>query len=142
MRIIEFQEKYRDDMIFMVLEAKNALGRIPHLNDDLLDIRSSYILRGEKFWLAIDDDDRVIGCIGYNKFNNDTAKLHRLYVKYNLKRQGIGSDLLKTAEQYIKSAGFKYVVVHIGGKEYYESKQFYPKHGYEENGDGLMQKKL
>ena len=33
MKIIEFEEKYRDDMIFMVLSAKNALGRIPKLND-------------------------------------------------------------------------------------------------------------
>lgn len=142
MKIIEFQEKYRDDMIFMVLEAKNALGRIPRINEDLLDIRSYYISRGEKFWLAIDVNDRVIGCIGYNKFNNDIAKLHRLYVKCNLKRQGIGSELLKIAEQHIKSVGFKYVVVHIGGKEYYESKQFYPKHGYSEAGNGLMQKEL
>lgn len=37
-RIIPYDKKYRDDMIFMVLEAKNALGRIPRLNEDLLDI--------------------------------------------------------------------------------------------------------
>ena len=30
MKIIKFEDKYRDDMIFMVLSAKNALGRIPH----------------------------------------------------------------------------------------------------------------
>ena len=58
MKIIEFQEKYRDDMIFMVLEAKNALGRVPHLNDDLLDVRSYYLSCGDNFWLAIDDNDR------------------------------------------------------------------------------------
>lgn len=33
MKIIEYSSQYRDDMIFMVLEAKNALGRIPHLNE-------------------------------------------------------------------------------------------------------------
>lgn len=27
--IIPYDEKYRDDMIFMVLEAKDALGRVP-----------------------------------------------------------------------------------------------------------------
>ena len=27
MKIIKFENKYRDDLIFMVLEAKNALGR-------------------------------------------------------------------------------------------------------------------
>ncbi|MDE6585860.1 MAG: GNAT family N-acetyltransferase [Clostridia bacterium] len=126
----------------MVLEAKNALGRVPRLNDDLLDISKHYFLCGDKFWLAIDDNDRVIGCIGYNKYDNDTAKLHRLYVKYNLKRQGIGTALLNTAEQYLKSVNFKYSVVHLGGKEYFESKQFYPKHGYAEYADGFMRKEL
>ena len=38
MKSIEYGDKYRDDMIFMVLESKNALGRVPHLNEDLLDI--------------------------------------------------------------------------------------------------------
>ena len=142
MKIIEFQEKYRDDMIFMVLEAKNALGRVPHLNDDLLDIQRHYFLCGDRFWLAIDDNDRVVGCIGYNRYSDDTAKLHRLYVKYNLKRQGIGSELLKTAEQCMKEVGYKYSVVHLGGKEYFESKKFYPKQGYVEYSAGLLRKEL
>ena len=65
MRIISYQEKYRDDMIFMVLEAKDALGRVPRLNDDLLDIQGAYLNRGDMFWLALDERDRVIGCVGY-----------------------------------------------------------------------------
>ena len=142
MKIIEYQEKYRDDMIFMVLEAKNALGRVPRLNEDLLDIEGYYFSRGDKFWLAIDENDRVIGCVGYNKCSCDTAKLHRLYVKYNLKRQGIGSELLKTAEKHIKSAGYKYAMVHLGGKEYFESKQFYPKRGYVELEPNYLRKEL
>lgn len=39
MKIIKYEDKYRDDMIFMILEAKNALGRVPGLNEDLLDIK-------------------------------------------------------------------------------------------------------
>ena len=42
MRIIKYEKKYRDDLIFMVLEAKNALGRVPTLNDDLLDLDGFY----------------------------------------------------------------------------------------------------
>ena len=64
MKIIPFEEKYRDDMIYMVLNAKNAIGRIPHINDDLLDIQANYFDKGHPFWVAIDDNDRVIGCIG------------------------------------------------------------------------------
>lgn len=47
MKIIEYKDNYRDDLIFMVLEAKNALGsleRIPSINSDLLTIETSYFL--------------------------------------------------------------------------------------------------
>ena len=43
MKIIKYEEKYRDDMIFMILEAKNALGRVPGLNEDLLDVRKNVL---------------------------------------------------------------------------------------------------
>jgi len=142
MKIIQYEDNYRDDMIFMVLEAKNALGRVPRLNEDLLDIRKYYLSRGEMFWLAINEDNRVVGCVGYNSCGQDTAKLHRLYIKYNLKRQGIGTELLKTAEQYMKEAGYRYSIVHLGGKEYFESKRFYPKHGYIEYSADCMRKEL
>ncbi len=37
-------------MIFMVLEAKNALGRVQKLNEDLLDIRKSYFEKSDAFF--------------------------------------------------------------------------------------------
>ena len=39
---MEFDELYRDDMIFMVLQAKDALGRKPSINPDLLDVKGNY----------------------------------------------------------------------------------------------------
>lgn len=32
MEIKLYEDRYRDDMIFMVLQAKDALGRIPSIN--------------------------------------------------------------------------------------------------------------
>lgn len=142
MKIIKYENRYKDDMIFMVLEAKNALGRVPHLNDDLLNIDRYYFQNGDMFFLAIDENDRVIGCVGYNRYNQDSAKLHRFYVKHDLKRQGIGTALLKTVEYHIKEQGYKYSIIHLGGKEYFESRQFYPKHGYIEYEVGYMRKEL
>ena len=46
MRIIPYEEQYRDDMIFMVLSAKDALGRVPRLNEDLLDVKKHYLQGG------------------------------------------------------------------------------------------------
>lgn len=90
MKIIKYEDKYRDDMIFMILEAKNALGRVPGLNEDLLVLKG-LLGCGRYVWLAINEQDRVIGSIGYNSIRDtDEVWLHRLFVKYNLKRQGIG----------------------------------------------------
>ena len=144
MRIIPFENQYRDDMIFMVLEAKNALGCIPRLNEDLLNIQANYLDQGDMFWLALDENDRVIGCIGYNSIENTAeARLHRLYVKCTLKRQGIGSALLETAEKHIKAQEKTAALVHLGEEEYYfESRHFYPKHGYIEYAPRYMKKFL
>lgn len=141
--IIPYAKQYRDDMIFMVLEAKNALGRVPRLNEDLLDIEGNYLDAGDMFWLAIDEHDRVIGCIGYNSIPGTTeVKLHRLYVKADRKRQGIGTHLLYTVERYLQAQGKTAAHVHLGGKEYFESHHFYPKHGYMEYAPRMIKKEL
>ena len=103
MRVIKFEDKYRDDLIFMILEAKNALGRVPGLNEDLLDINKNYIDKGDMFWIALNEDDRVIGSVGYSSNENTKeVTLHRLFIKFNLKRKGLGTFLLEKAEEYIK----------------------------------------
>lgn len=143
MSIIPYEPQYRDDMIFMVLQAKDALGRVPKLNEDLLDIKANYLDPGDMFWLAIDEKDRVIGCIGYNSLPGTTeVKLHRLYVKADRKRQGIGTALLHTVEMHLRQKGKTAAHVHLGGKEYYESRSFYPKHGYAEYKPDWMKKEL
>ena len=141
MKIIMFEEKYRDDMIYMVLSAKNALGRVPRLNEDLLDIKANYFDKGHPFWIAIDEFDRVIGCIGTKQNEDSILFLSHLYVKYDFKRHGIGGQLLKLAEDSAKERGYKEVHVHLG-KEYLESHLFYPKHGYKQYKDLYMKKKL
>ena len=141
MKIIEYEDKYRDDMIFMVLSAKNALGRVPRLNEDLLDIKTNYFDKGEPFWLAIDEFDRVVGCIGTKVKENGNLYLSRLYIRPDLKRHGIGSKLVQKAEESAKERHYKEIYVHLG-KDYLESHIFYPKHGYKEYDELYMKKEL
>ncbi len=143
MNIIKFENKYRDDLIFMILEAKNALGRIPGLNEDLLNIQKNYFDKGDMFWIAVDENDRVIGSVGFNTDDMNGTILHRLFVKCNLKHRGIGTALLKMAEEYIKQIGKETVYVNLGqGDEWYESRNFYTKHGYVEFKPNKMKKGL
>ena len=144
MKIVKFEPRYRDDLIFMILEAKNALGRVPGINEDLLDIKKNYFDVGGMFWIALDENDRVIGSVGYSPvIGSDEAWLHRLFVKFNRKREGIGSRLLKTAEDYASADGKRVLRVHLGERsDWYESYNFYPKHGYSEYEPRYMQKDL
>ena len=145
MQIKPFENRYRDDLIFMVLEAKDALGRIPQLTEDLLNIERNYIEKGDCFWIAVDERDRVIGCVGYSRIDGTSeAFVHRLYVKASMKHKGIGSALLKTAEEAMKRNGISISRVHLGEPEeqWFESYVFYPKHGYRPYAPRYMKKQL
>ena len=145
MEIRLYEDRWRDDMIFMVLSAKDALGRVPAINSDLLDIKGAYFGRGDSFWVALGDDGRVIGCIGYSRTDGTTeAFLHRLFVKPSEKRRGIGTQLLLTVEAEMKRRGITVSKVHMGSpkEQWFESYAFYPKHGYEEYEPGYMRKTL
>ena len=145
MVIKRFEEQYRDDLIFMVLQAKDALGRKPSINEDLLDIQANYFDRGDMFWIAVDDQDRVIGSIGYSRTENVLeAFLHRLFVKPSEKRKGIATALLQTAEEEMRKQGISVSLVHLGEprEQWFESYAFYPKHGYCEMKPRYMRKDL
>ena len=145
MIIKPYEEKYRDDLIFMVLQAKDALGRKKTINEDLLDIKTNYFDCGDMFWIALNEDDRVVGCIGYSKTDNlSEAFLHRLYVKASEKHNGIGTALLQVAESEMKNQGISVSLVHLGSpkEQWFESYSFYPKHGYCEYKPRYMRKDL
>lgn len=106
MKIITYEEKYRDDLIFMILEAKDSIGRIPAINPDLLNIKEEYLDKGDSFWLLIDVEDRVIGSISYSSLpNSSEVFLHRFFIKSKLKNKGLGSKLLYFVEDYLKKLG-------------------------------------
>ena len=145
MKIIPFEERYRDDLIFMILQAKDALGRKPGLNEDLLNVKSSYFDNGGRFWIAIGDNDRVIGSIGYVRVDGtNEAFIHRLFVKSAKKRKGIGTTLLMVVEECMKNNKILVSKVHLGTpkEDWFESYSFYLKHGYLEYEERYMRKLL
>ena len=137
-KIIPFQRKYRDDAIFCILNAKDALSRVPDLNEDLLDVQASYFDKGDMFWIALDISDRVVGTIGTNTTSKTDMWLKRLFIKPEMKRQGIGSALLATAEAYAKSKGVQLIHTRFAD-DFIEASYFYPSKGFVESkpSDGL-----
>jgi len=131
MKITVYEAKYRDDIIYMILDAKNALGRIPRLNEDLLDIEANYMVNGDMFWVAVDDNDRVIGTLGTQTVSESEMWLKRLYVKASMKRHGIGRELYKKAEEYAIQKGIHKVYIKFSS-DYKDAARFYPAMGFTE----------
>ena len=131
--IIPFQENYRDDTIFCLLSAKDALGDVPILNEDVLFIQEYYFDKGDMFWIALDNNQRVIGMLGTDTISNTEMWLRRLFIKPALKRNGLGSALLSMAEEYAISKGIS--IIHTRFPDsYIEASKFYPVKGFKDNG--------
>lgn len=136
-QIIEYKPEYRDDMLFCYLSAKDAMGKIPRLRDDLLDIEHCYFAKGDMFWLAL-NEGRVIGMIGTNTVSQTDLWLKRLFIKPQFKRQGLGSALLAVAEQYAREKELETIHTRFSA-ENIEAEFFYPAKGFAdaEPSDGL-----
>ena len=85
----------------------------------------------------------MVAIIGYNILDDKTAILHRFYIKPDLKRRGLGSQMLEYIENDLIKRGIKTVILNLGEyKYYYESYGFYAKHGYIMYDERKMKKDL
>ena len=130
MKIIQYDKKYDSQIIDFIAYAKSKIKKDYTVNEDLYDIQKNYIDSGDMFWLGIDNDGKLICTLGFNAIPATTEViLHRFYVEPELKRQGLGTQMLKYAENYIKSLGKTAIRANLG-RNYLESHKFYPKNGY------------
>jgi len=134
--IVRYDAKYRDDMLFCFLAGKDAVNseapeqwRKPRLSEDMLDIEGRYFEQGDVFYLAIDDQDRVVGMIGTQTISQTDLWLKRLYIKPELKGRGIGSKLLAAVEHFALQKGV--TLIHTRFANWYrEADVFYPAKGF------------
>jgi len=135
--IVPYERKYHDDMLFCYLAAKDAIGsrapgpqwRKPALRDDLLDIENNYFERGDVFYLAIDERDRVVGMVGTQTASPTELWLKRLFIKPELKGKGIGSKLLIQVEDDASEKSIKEIHTRFA-YWYREASVFYPAKGF------------
>ena len=135
-KIIDYEPRYRDDMLFCYLSAKDALGkyapeghRAPMLREDLLNIESHYLEKGDRFWLAVDADDRVVGTLGVAMLNAHESRLKRLFIKPELKRGGIGGKLMSHAEDHARQNGITKIYTRFANW-YPDAERFYAAKGF------------
>ncbi|WGG44698.1 GNAT family N-acetyltransferase [Rossellomorea sp. DA94] len=134
--IIPYHDKYREHVIKLILYVQNVeyqVGIRVEEQPDILDIQMNYINNGGNFWVALNDNEEVVGTIGLQKENNEVAVLKKFFVykDYRGKEYGIGTDLYKELIEFAKKNGFSKIVLDTPAKAT-RSHSFYKKVGFME----------
>jgi putative acetyltransferase len=61
--------------------------------------------KGGAFWVAEDERGQVCGCIAIDYPADRAGELHRLYVRPDLRRRGLGERLIRLAEDHARERG-------------------------------------
>jgi putative acetyltransferase len=80
----------------------------PH--DDLRDLRrpgEPFGRSGGRFWVLEDERGRIRACVAVDHPAVGVAELHRLYVRPDQRRQGLGERLVGHVEAYARAQGAK-----------------------------------
>ena len=149
MKIIEYEEKYLEDVKDLLVELekyilsidKDELDQLhPEYRDKMavLDLEEVKDNNG-KCYLAIEDDKAIgliMGCIPpYDEYDYldykcpRRGKITELIVTSKTRSKGVGQALMNRLEQYFKSVGCEYILVDVFA--YNEiAKNFYTKNNY------------
>ncbi len=92
------------------LYVEGLIGGVIADNDtalDIDDIQSVYMIDGNHFWVAEDQNKAVAGMVGVQHHEADTAaEIRRLRVRPDARRQGIGMGLLEQALRFCQDRSY------------------------------------
>ena len=149
MKIIEYEDKYLEDVKDLLVELEEYIVSIDKDNLDqlhpeyrekmaILDLEEVKNNNG-KCYIAVENDKvigLIMGCIfSYDEYDYldykcpKRGEITELIVSKNVRSKGIGNMLISKMEEYFKSLGCEYILVDVFA--YNENAiKFYDKNGY------------
>ncbi|PKM48022.1 MAG: GNAT family N-acetyltransferase [Firmicutes bacterium HGW-Firmicutes-8] len=130
------------EFAFRMIEEAYGRGSNPAWDYDLLNFEEVYIKnQGNAFLVAFAENDKIVGSLAVRRYDGRiqvlkgfydlkaTAELAKCFVDKRYRRTGIGSLLLKEAEQFCKRSGYKLMYLHThmylpGAFEFWQSRGF------------------
>src|SRR5215216_1857900 len=100
---------------------------------DLLAPTGSYAGKGGAFWIAEDARGRVCACVAIDYPDVGAGELHRLYVRPDQRRRGLGERLIRLAEDHARERGIK-TVFFWSDTRFTQAHRLYARLGYARNG--------
>lgn len=159
MKIIEYEEKYLEDVRDLLVELEEYIisidkDNLDHLHPEyrekmaILDLEEVNENSG-KCYLAIEDNKAIgliMGCVPpYDKYDYldykcpKRGEITELIVTKKVRSSGVGKSLMNKMEEYFKIVGCEYILVDVFG--YNENGiKFYQKDGYHTRMETMIKK--
>lgn len=111
-----YSDKYKQGVIDLILYVQNVEYGINlqiEEQPDILDINNSYINSGGCFWVATNELNKVIGCIGLQIKEDNVAVLKKFFVykEYRGKEYNLGLSLYKHLLNFAKEKGISKIIL-------------------------------
>ncbi|MGF9887474.1 GNAT family N-acetyltransferase [Priestia megaterium] len=134
--IVLYEDKYKEAVIQLILHVQNVeagVGISVEEQPDILDIKSNYLHTGGNFWVALNDKQEVVGCIGLQKKTNEIGILKKFFVykHYRGKEFGIGKNLYASLLLFVQKHGFSKIILDTPSQAT-RSHNFYKKAGFKQ----------
>ncbi len=113
MEIFPFEEKYKSEVIDLILSIQNGEANINlpiEEQPDLNCITKAYINKDGNFWLAL-ENEQVIGSIGLMKVDKDWSVLKKFFVRQDYRSKKVGLALYERLLDFARSKGYRHVIL-------------------------------
>lgn len=131
MKITTYQDKYREQIIALILNIQNGEAKINlsvEEQPDLLDIPLFYQKNGGEFWIAV-ENDKVIGTIALMNYGGGNGVLKKFFVDKNYRSKRVGYALYMKLEQFSRENKIHTIVLDTPSVAK-ESHRFYERSGF------------
>lgn len=101
------------------------------------ELQSHFQHPNYRYFLVIDDDLNDAGFIGFeNHSEENTTKLHRIYLVPESKGKGLGKKTLEFLTEKVKENGDNRIILNVN--KYNSALKFYESQGYQVYGEGVF----
>lgn len=103
------------ELVFSILR-EFGLKPDPACTDaDLADIEASYFGEGGRFDVLVDSAGAIVGSVGLHRIDSATVELRKMYLRPELRGQGLGKRLLDYALTEARKLGFRRMTLETAG---------------------------
>lgn len=132
-KITQYEDIYKEQIIEFILNIQRnefGINITREEQSDLEDIPLHYLGRGGQFWVALSEDDKVIGTVGLVKLSSSNAALKKMFVNQNFRNLKLGKKLLNKVIDASKDAHITDIYLgtidkFISAQHFYRNNGFY-----------------